>query len=225
MSEKLTLATELRALRAKKTTFTAFYRATRQEWQRMALALHRNWRLPPTVTVDDVEQELLLGAWLAVRKFLPSKGMTLVGYVVWCSHSRATKWVHKQRGAEQHRRKGTSQFAICVSATARDPEAAARLLESRADGAPSAEDALDYAHFLRAVPELSPTAAGREALRYFLDAHGNVDVAAREWHANREHRELFSLGRSPKGKARQIIRDEVRGVRRALLSNEDGGAE
>jgi Sigma-70 region 2 len=218
MSEKL--ATELRLLRGKKITFTAFYRTTRQEWQRMALSLHRNWKLPPTVTVDDVEQELLLGAWLAVRKFVPSKGMTLVGYVVWCSHSRATKWIHKQRGAEQHRRKGASQFAICISATARDAEASSRLLERHADTSAGDEESHDYAEVLRSLPDLATSEAGRQALKHFIDAQGNVEEAARQWHAKREHRELFDLGRT-RERATQIIRDEVRGVRRALLNEGD----
>lgn len=217
MSE--TLDVHLRALHAETLTFTQFYRLTRREWGRMSTALHRNWKLPPTVTVDDVEQEMLLGGWLAARKWSPTKGMALTPYVVWCAHSRATRWIHKQRGVEQHRRKGASQFAWCVTSMARDADVAARILENHQDGTPLAEEAHDYGALLARIPDVSTTEAGKAGLRYFFAAGGDVDRAAREMHANKEHRELFELGRTPR-LARAIIRDEVRGVR-ALLS--DGG--
>lgn len=223
MTERL--ATELAHLRARRITFTQFYRATKEDWSCMATTLHKHWQLPPTVTVDDVEQELLLGGWMAVLgpkkgRWAPGRGMTLEGYVVWTAHSRTTKWIHKQRGCEQHRRKGPSQYAWCISAIARDADVGQRILENHADGRASSEDKVDYGDILRAIPTIATTEAGKVGLQHFIASGGDIEAAAKTWHANKDHRQLFELGRTPE-RAKKIIQGEIRSVRSALLC--DGG--
>lgn len=215
------LAEGLRALREEKITFRQFYARTREEWHRMAVVLHRHWKLPPTVTVDDVEQELLLHAWVFVPQWDPEKGSSLAGYVVWNAHDKTLKWIHKQRSCNQHTRKGRSEFAYCISMLAREGEEGSSLLERHADGSPDSEQTLDYGNLLDALPGAAGTEAGKVALERFIAAAGDVEEAARSFHADSEHRYLFRL-RSRKHAA-EIITREVRGVRRMLLSEERGG--
>lgn len=214
------LDAELRALHAKRIPFRQFYLRTRSEWQRMATALHRRWHLPPTVTIDDVEQEMLLGAWISIGKWEAHRGPMLAVFVVWGAHNHATKWIHKQRGCNLHTRKGVSQYAWCVSSMARD-DGASSVIENYADGAPCADDVLDAADLLRAIPEAASTMAGRAALQLFIAAGGDVDQAARAWHADKEHRRLFEL--RTVDDAKRIIENEVWSVRRTL-TQEDGDA-
>src|SRR5271157_5625202 len=169
------LAPALAALQAERITFRAFYRETRLDWSRMATALHRNWHLPPTVTIDDVEQELLLGAWQSVGRWSPTAGMTLVGYVVWVAHNHATRWIHRQRQCDTHTRRGESRYAWCCSSIGKDAEASARILENYASGAAPVDEQHDYATMLRDLPEVSTSLAGRAALRALIDAEGDTE--------------------------------------------------
>ena len=211
-------AEELLALHEKRASFRSFYLRTKTDWRRMAVALHRHWHVPPTVTADDVEQELLLGAWVAVGEWRADLGPSLQTHVVWRSHNRATKWLHKQRGANQHTRKGASSFAYCISAITADADVGARILENHRDGAPLIEETLDYETLLGELTSICETEEGRAALAAFIAADGDLERAAREFHANKTHRYLFRL--TPE-RAKQVIRSEIRSVRRALLCSEE----
>jgi DNA-directed RNA polymerase specialized sigma24 family protein len=214
------LATALRALYAKETTFRAFYLSTRQEWRRMALALYRGFKLPPTVSVEDVEQELLLGAWQAVGRW-DAAGMSLCAYVVWSAHNKATRWIHLQRQANKHTRKGPGQYAWCVASLARDGDAdGSRVLENHADGKPLAEAAHDYGELLRLLPEVATTVAGHAALEHFIAAGGDAEEAARLWRKNAAERSLYQL--RSQAEAKRIIANELWYARRVLL-HDDGG--
>ena len=210
----------LHALHEGRITFRDFYARTRTEWHRMSVALRRNWTLPPTVTVDDVEQELLLGGWRALGKWRTGRA-PLRSFVVWNAHDKAIKWIHQQCGCEQHTRKGSSRFAWCINALTRDDAAGVHMLESVADSGPGDDERIDYETVLAEIPDVATTVAGRAALKRFIAAEGDLERAARQWHADKEARHLFSLTSAEH--ARQIIRNEIRSVR-ALLTADDGGA-
>jgi hypothetical protein len=211
---------QLHALRAKKITFRQFYLATRQDWQRMAAALLRHWRVPPSVTVDDVEQELLLAGWKFISKWDETRETSLAGYVVWNAHDKATKWLHVQRGVERHRRKGPSRFAFCISSLVSDEEGATRILSRMTTE--SSEDSFDYSQMLKMVPEAALTEIGRTALRRFIDAGGDAERAARLWYADPGQRFLFGL--RSQDAAKKVIKNEVRSVRRRVMTNEGEGS-
>lgn len=85
-------------------SFTDFERATRDRWSSLAQYIARRWKLPCWASIEDVEQELLLGAWNAVWKFDPARATGTIGqYVVWNAVDHAKKKVHRMRGAEVHR--------------------------------------------------------------------------------------------------------------------------
>jgi DNA-directed RNA polymerase specialized sigma24 family protein len=217
------LARHLRALHQKTITFHRFYRETAAEWSRMAAALHKHWKLPPTVTRDDVEQELLLGAWQAVPRWDPSKA-SLRAFVVWSAHDKALKWIHQQRGCNLHTRKGPSQYAWCIATLARDgQDGGSRVLENHSDGGPESEREIDVDAILRELPDAASSEAGRLALQTYIARGGDEELAARELHQDRRYRRMF--GFESAAHVKQIIRQEIRGVRRTLLEdvNEGGG--
>lgn len=81
-------------------TWTVFERATRAEFERMALYLLRRWVPPAWYTVEDVVQELLIGTTICVWEWSKSFGPTLSRYVVYNAISYAKRELHRARGAK-----------------------------------------------------------------------------------------------------------------------------
>ncbi len=107
----------LGALRGELISFNEFERRTRADWTRIAKALHAKWPLPPSVSIEDVRQELLLAIVIRkessrmrnlLEKWNPqSRSKTpLDQYVVWNARVQAARWIHSQRGAKRNRTEG-----------------------------------------------------------------------------------------------------------------------
>ena len=94
-------------------TFDSFARATSTRWKRLAHSLLRRWPAGSTVDLDDLTQELLIGAWLAIPQWEEGR-QSLERYVVWNAMTDAKRWLHKQRGANLHGNpdKAESHFAV-----------------------------------------------------------------------------------------------------------------
>lgn len=80
-------------------TFDHFVMKTRPHWRRLAKYIMRRWRIPAWTAAEDVEQELQLGAWMAIWNWQPGRGPTLAGYVIYNAVDKAKKECHKWRGA------------------------------------------------------------------------------------------------------------------------------
>jgi len=93
---------ELVAVREGRLTFDAFARNTRNEWRAMAASLHRRWKLGAWIDRQDVEQNLLLAAWLFIPKWDPTRGVSLATFVRWNAIDKAKKIIHRERGAILH---------------------------------------------------------------------------------------------------------------------------
>ena len=93
--------------------FGTFARTTAHRWQRLAHTLLRRWPGPYAVDEEDVAQELLLGAWLALPRWQP-QGAPLERFVVWQAMAQAKAWLHRQRAANQHgsRDRNPSRFDV-----------------------------------------------------------------------------------------------------------------
>jgi DNA-directed RNA polymerase specialized sigma24 family protein len=79
--------------------FSRFAKMTHNRWQRLAIYLRTRWKQPIWHSLEDVIQELLLGAWRCMKKFDPTRGVSLERFVVFNSVDRAKKACHKARGA------------------------------------------------------------------------------------------------------------------------------
>jgi|SRR5271166_2026760 len=84
--------------------FRVFRDSTRRIWRGIAANLYSKWKPPSGCGVDDVEQELLLTVWklLLRNRYDPTRGRTLVDYIVFNACVRTKDWLHKQRGANLH---------------------------------------------------------------------------------------------------------------------------
>ena len=215
------LAEELARLREKEITFRAFYSRTREDWQRMAAALYRHWKLPPTVTQDDVEQEMLLAAWNVLPRWDPALA-PLDSFVVYAAHDKALKWIHKQRGCNQHTRKGRSEFARCLSMLAKEGAEERDFLERYVGALPAdAEHVLDCDAVLGMLPDVAPSEAERRGMKHFIAQGGDLEKASTSYYAD-EHRRLLGIGN--RAQARTVIQGSIRNVRRTLRNNGRGAA-
>ena len=89
--------------RSGRATYAEFARVTREKWVAMARYLMRHWRVPGWVDVEDVVQDLLLGAWQGVWVYEPARGSRdLAAHVEYHAVDKAKKRMHKLRGAKLH---------------------------------------------------------------------------------------------------------------------------
>jgi DNA-directed RNA polymerase specialized sigma24 family protein len=92
----------IRLLHDGRINFNEFYRETKPSWERLARYLLRRWKAPKWVEVEEIVQELIIGAWNAVwcySEFL-ARGVPLANYVQWNAVDKAKKSLHKMRGAK-----------------------------------------------------------------------------------------------------------------------------
>lgn len=89
--------------------FDAFAVATRSDWRKLAQYVYRKWPLPYGVEAEDIAQEMLLAAWIAIGKWDPTRCVKLQTYVVWCAVTRGKRFVHEQRNS-CHRTAGDGRF-------------------------------------------------------------------------------------------------------------------
>jgi DNA-directed RNA polymerase specialized sigma24 family protein len=166
---------ELEALRAGRLTFDGFVRATRLEWFRLAAYLLRRWSAPADVGLEDLVQEMLLGAWDVVGRFDPRRGKSVQQFVVWNAVTRAKKWLHKQRCAYKLDDRSPSRHALCMAALDED---AGRRLEPVAVELPA--DAVDRTRALAEAVGRLESDVDRALLLCLVDARGDVERAARD---------------------------------------------
>ncbi len=179
----------LQALRAGG-KFSAFERATRGDWTRIAQTLHRRWQLPAGVEVEDIRQELLMAVVARrakdprtlLERWEPGRGTSLSRYVTWNAVVWAVRWIHDQRGVKKTTANGGSR--------GRDPSQVARPLSSftREDGTstvgepeapPDQEQAAECRESLASILASLRSAEDRIAIEAYFDSGGCVKEAAR----------------------------------------------
>jgi hypothetical protein len=111
---------ELMAVRDGRMTFDVFVQQTSTRWRYLAEQLLRRWSAPAAVEVEDLQQELLVGAWAVLPRWQPARGTSVERYVIFNAMSQAKRWLHVQRGVRRSRRgphpdRVRSRHAIAVS--------------------------------------------------------------------------------------------------------------
>lgn len=79
-------------------SFEQFVANTRKDFFALATHLLRRWNGPAWFTVDDVEQELYLGAWKYISRWDPDRGKSIEEYVTWNAMCAAKRHLHSARG-------------------------------------------------------------------------------------------------------------------------------
>lgn len=111
-----------------KATADAFFLRTRIHWRRLAHHILKRWRPPSWFGLEEVEQELMLGAWAFVWKFEDDRNVgntprqRLSRYVVYNAYDKAKKQLHKARNAKKRDDSAPSRVDVCASALSSDPE-------------------------------------------------------------------------------------------------------
>jgi DNA-directed RNA polymerase specialized sigma24 family protein len=80
-------------------TFDQLAKAHRGHFRALAASVMRRWKQPVWVTLEDVEQDVLLGAYQAIWKYEHGLGPTLSQYLVYNAYDKAKKKAHKSRNA------------------------------------------------------------------------------------------------------------------------------
>lgn len=132
-------------VRDKQIDFRTFVTNTKTEFLKLAASLLRRWRSPEWFTVDDVQQELMFGAWKYIWKYdaKRAKGKTIAWFVVFNAMAHAKTQLHKARGVtiSGSPDRKISKIETPLTFFGDDGEGAA-LLESILAETPKAEEAL-----------------------------------------------------------------------------------
>lgn len=170
------MQTHLEQLTSGNLDFGQFAMETADDWRRLAGYLYNRWPLPTAVEVEDVEQELLLGSWQVVERFDPTRGKSLLEYVVFNSVDRAKRWLHKQRSAVWGRDKGASRFPLAFALITDD----ATMLQSTLFVAPPQEQVLTEREALQRAFGLCRTARETLCVSAIVESQGCIEDAI-EW--------------------------------------------
>ncbi len=99
-----------------------FVRRAKPAFRAISLHAMRRWSTPVWLSVEDVEQDVTLAAWLAVERYSEEIGaahdVSLRGYVAYNAYDAAKKKIHKARlGRRPHRGEGSekSRFEFTAS--------------------------------------------------------------------------------------------------------------
>lgn len=111
----------------------------------LALTIGRRWRLPVWVAPEDVEQDVLVGAWECLWNYDATRGVSISGYLTYNAFDRAKKRAHKARGAKRSGNKADSNPSRWEPSYSRVwGEHADRLVEERHSQPAEQEERLEY---------------------------------------------------------------------------------
>lgn len=183
----------------KEIDFGTFVTKTRSEFLKLAVSLMRRWRSPEWFTVDDVQQELIFGAWKYVWKYdvKRAKGKSIGWFVVFNACAHAKTQLHKARGVtiSGSPDRKVSRFELPLTSFGDDGEGVA-LLESILAETPRAEEALieekDRRLAVTRALKVCETPRERYAVLAIREA-GSLDAAGRLLYDDFEHRIALRL--------------------------------
>lgn len=203
-------------VRDKRIDFGTFVKNTKTEFLRLAANLLRRWRSPEWFTAEDVQQELLVGAWKYIWKFdvKRSKGMSLSRYVVYNAMAHAKTQLHKARGVtiSGSPDRKVSKIETPLTFFGDDGEGY-NLIESILAETPKAEDALADEQERKAAVTKALKACETPRERYVVLAireAGSLDAAGSLLYDDFEHRIALRL---PSGEhAHRFVHRQARAV-------------
>lgn len=94
----------------------AFERQYAAQVRGMARALLARWKAPPAVGVEDVEQEVWMGAWRAWERWTPGKGeMKREAYAICSGRLEAQRWLQVQRNSPRRSTREPGRYPAAES--------------------------------------------------------------------------------------------------------------
>jgi hypothetical protein len=96
---------------AGRATFAEFLKATAKEWEALSASVVNRWKIPEhRAAREDIEQEMLLGAFTAFEKYDATISEDVGAYVCFSAIAAGKKKAHKLRGAKRHSGKTPSRI-------------------------------------------------------------------------------------------------------------------
>jgi hypothetical protein len=113
----VTLAVELGALHEGSINWNEFVRRTVSDWTGLAWQITKFYRnaLPPSVTPEDIRQELLMWAWHYFQRWTPEGGCPLHVYVTRGAYTNARTWMNGQRRSLRRSGRAPSRLPVLVA--------------------------------------------------------------------------------------------------------------
>lgn len=98
------------------TTWEEFAAANQRRIATTASSIFGRWRAPLAVSAADIEQEMLLGAWLAWGRWEAGRGgMSRETFALCAGRLAALRWLHEQRNAPRRSGKAPGRFPVTES--------------------------------------------------------------------------------------------------------------
>lgn len=202
--------------------FATFVSKTRTEFERMARHLLRRWAAPEWFTLEDLEQELYLGAWKYIPRYNASHGVTFSRYIVFNAMASAKAYLHKARGVTlsgvgaAHPDRKTSHIETPLTFFGENGEGES-LMNAIMSESPRAEDALIANEERRAAVQMALGACATRKERYAVLAireAGGLDGAADVLYEDIDHR--IDLRLHSEAHADRFVLRNARAVARRL---------
>jgi hypothetical protein len=183
----------------------------RGQWRALAASILRKWQVPIWVSVDDVEQDLLIAAWLKLWDYEPARGVSITGYLVYNAYDKAKKAGHKARGAVRSGNAADRNPSRCersvtelwghLGQAGEEGELAQRRAENLTAQPAHQEDAVHRAQVLEG---LAKTRAERKVLELAERGGYLADLLAGDERALAECAEGFLRGTGPRAIERAV---------------------
>jgi len=204
--DKNAFARECWALYDGRQTFDEFAVRTRDRWRQLVRYLLKRWRISRWVDTEDLEQDMLLGAWNSVWKFDPARGVALDAYVVYNAVDKAKKAMHRYRGAKRsgNADANPSRMEFGFHERADDEHGGERWAEEHLAQEPSHEDRVEVREAIDRALRHCRTEAEREVVLAVVKTD-DLAAAAEALYADPEARRRCRMG-SEKQAARVVVR-------------------
>lgn len=97
-------------------TWQDFVSRYRRQITGVARQIERRWRAPQAVEVADLEQEIMLAAWVAWQRWEPNRGgMSREAFALCSGRLDAQRWMHQQRNAPRRSGKAAGRYPASAS--------------------------------------------------------------------------------------------------------------
>lgn len=113
----------LLGLREGRVSLQEFFVVATPDLRRMADTMFRRWVIPPSVSAEDVFQEMCVSIcaerrdldWIPETRTKKGRLIDIVTHVLYHAHVAAKRWIHDQRKAKRRSGKNPSRFPICMA--------------------------------------------------------------------------------------------------------------
>jgi DNA-directed RNA polymerase specialized sigma24 family protein len=92
--------------------FTTLIRKRSEDFDKLTNYIAKRWVRPCWVDREDIRQEVLLGAWLAARRFDPTRGVPAARHMTYNAFDRGKKQLHKWRAARGSRNRDAGSSTL-----------------------------------------------------------------------------------------------------------------